>query len=253
MEVPADAPADKSAVRFQAMERLAQRTTVVILKGEQEVPAVLRAEPLMKYGDETRNIKESTLWAWMDGEQPVAFQKIEVNAWGGTENPSWTFCIASLSDQPLRISWTFRPQPFLTEPLKFVPLETKDALSQTDALLQLQLRSLMRGFAVIEGTGKNILETRLLPQPMLQISDSERGVRGAVFGFAVGTNPDVHLVMRSVSQSGESPRLECGVAKMTSIAVSVKNQDQEIATFPTVTSGFHGAWGFFFAGAKVSD
>jgi len=242
-----------AAEKFRAMETLARRTQVVVLKDGKEVPAVLRADPLMKYGDEFRKIKESTLWVWMDGQQPVAFQKIEVNVWNGPENPFWTFCVSSTTEQQLKISWPFHPESFLTEPVSFADLDGIDVNTHHETTFKLQLRSLMRDVSVIEGTGNKTEEIRLLPQPLLSMADPDHGVHGAVFGYAVGTNPDALVIMRTVNDAGGSPRLQCGVAQMTSAALSARFRETEIYRGPGRGSGLRGTWGYFFSHVKVSE
>jgi hypothetical protein len=235
--------------QFIAMQRLAGQTTVVILDETGEHSAELRAEPVMKYGDETRNIKESTLWIWMDGPQPVAIQKIEVNTWNGPDRAFWTYCIGSLSDRPLRISWPFRAEPFLTVPLTFHKLEAAPP-GQDDRVLQLQMRNVIRGFSVSEGNAKRMEELRLLPQPISQIGAAGEFGRGAIFGFAVGTNPDVHVILRTAGATGQPAHWESAVARMTSAGVIARFKDHELYNTPNERPGYHETWGYFFTSAE---
>lgn len=245
--------ASASEEKFRAMATLAQKIQVFILRDGKEIPATLRDEPVMKYGDGLRKIKESTLWAWMDGPQPVAFQKIEVNVWNGPENPFWTFCIASATPQRLKIVWPFRPEPFLTEPLPFVTLGGVDIQTQTEAALKLQLRSLVRDVKVTEGAGKTAEEIRLLPHPLLSIADPGRNVHGAVFGYAMGTNPDALVILRTIAPSGTQPELQCSVVHMTSSALTAAFRETEVHHIAGQRPGLYETWGYFFANAGVSE
>jgi hypothetical protein len=242
-----------AAEKFAAMSRLAGRTQIFVLQGDAEIPAVLRPEPLIKYGDETRNIKESTVWVWTHDSVPVAFQKIEVNVWNGPEHPFWTFCMASLSEHRLKFSWPFRSEPFFSDPVSFQPLPGDAALPSADALLQLKLRSEARRFSIFETHGKQTFETRLLPQPMMQFSSSKSMQKGAVFGFAIGTNPDVQLILRGVPAGEQALRGEYGMARMTSFGVSLNYQNEQLVSLKGESPGDHGTWGYFFARAGVSD
>jgi|GEM_PF-1232209 len=242
-----------AAEKFEAMSRLAGRTQIFVLQADNEIPAVLQPEPLIKYGDETRNIKESTVWVWTHESIPVAFQKIEVNVWNGPEHPFWTFCMASLSEHRLKFSWPFRSEPFFSDPVVFQPLPGDASLPSADALLQLKLRSEARKFSIIETHGKQTFETRLLPQPMMQFSGSKPMRKGAVFGFAIGTNPDVQLILRGVPAGEQTLRAEYGMARMTSFGVSVNYLEEQLISLKGESPGDHGTWGYFFARAGVSD
>jgi hypothetical protein len=173
-----------SSAKFRALAKLARQTSVVVLKNSGEAPAQLRPEPLLKYGDDDRKIKESTLWLWTDGDQPVVLQKIEVNVWNAAA-PSWTFCVATLTDQPLRISWPFRDEPFETKPLQFLTLSDAQPPAVDATSFALQLDVLAGEFSVTETVSKQQHSLLALPAPLHQFSTPD-DPRGAIFTFRFG-------------------------------------------------------------------
>ncbi len=99
-EAANDRPAQK------AMRKLAGEVELKVLgsDGAQPRSLKLRPEPVMSYGDETRFIKDSTLWVWMDGNRPALFQKLEVNDWN-PGSPLWTWCLRPRLPGPVEGRW----------------------------------------------------------------------------------------------------------------------------------------------------
>ncbi len=62
-------------------------------------------------------------------------------------------------------------------------------------------------------------ELRLLVQPLYRYSDLENGVRdGALFAFALGTNPEVLLFLEARDEEGGKPAWYYGLARRGSTA-----------------------------------
>ena len=231
---------------LKEMHHLMQATQVTLILPEQPIHALLRSEPVVAYTDETRDIKTSSLWVWMHDDVPVAFQKIEDNHFRGAK-PFWTFCFATCGTVPIETNWSKRPSAFVSEPTLFhvVPDESEPAPNAVRR--SLQFRALSKRFVVTAGANNNRNDLRLLPRPLLEYSSPKNGVvAGAVFAHALGTNPDVLIAIQIESRAGQTKWTYAPV-RMTSAAVQVTLDGDEVFNQPPCKSGDHDRWCFFFA------
>src|SRR4029077_17863803 len=96
--------------RLRAMH---QQVDSVAVKLESEIAgkaASLHPEPLIRYADVPRGIVEASLWCWGGKGRPVALTKLEMIASQEKIGAHWQYCIASLAEQPLVVTWPTRPQ-----------------------------------------------------------------------------------------------------------------------------------------------
>ncbi len=247
------APAEGAAERpaQAAIRELAGRTTIRVAD---ESDAALRAaerrsDPVLTYYDETRNIGDSALWVWFDGDRPVLFEKIEVNNWSAT-SPLWTFCLGSFAESPLSVSMEgeVRIPPSQTVANTFAPLPQAPEAGANPVAWSLQARELARQFLVAVMVGKKRNELRLLAKPLVEFRpQQDETLYGAVFGFAQGTNPDVLIQVRLQQAPDGARRWSYAIAQMTSTRVVVNYADEVVVDQPGQKAGEISNWGYFFA------
>jgi len=101
----AGAADDDTAAQREAMAAMARAIKVSELAGETPGPALpLRPNPLLRYGDEARNIFDSSLWAWGATGRPAAVLKVE-RLPKQVPRRRWIEAVVSLS--PRRVVVTF--------------------------------------------------------------------------------------------------------------------------------------------------
>jgi hypothetical protein len=94
----------------------------------------------------------------------------------------------------------------------------------------LQLKRLTERFsATIQNADDNREPMRLMPTPICRYEDPDAGlIDGAIFGYTMGTNPDVLLVIELYESEGGEPEWQCGAAGMTSAGFVVRLDLNEI-------------------------
>ncbi len=232
-----------------AMTKLAETTSVQLVdpKTKETRDAKWTGRPLVRYGDETRFIQDSTLWVWMDGTRPVAFQKVEINNWVANF-PQWTYCFSSMSAQPLKATWPGRAGAFTAEAMEFLPIEGGPAPGKDKRSRKLQMREMSRDFLVLSDNGNKTSELRLMPRPLLEYDAPDQKVAaGAVFAQAEGTNPDCLIAIELVAGDGGAQRWVFAPVRMTSHGLTLKFKDKELWRDQNQPkSGDFETWCYFF-------
>ena len=244
------AAADRPAQ--QAMRTLVNGLALTVRddKDAEPRPIKLHPQPLVSYGDETRFIKDSTLWVWLDGERPALFQKLEVNDWNAG-SPLWTWCLASSSPGIIEGRWPNVPGDQKTTasvPVTAIPEAT---VNENAARWPFEARTLNRRFTAETGPEKGRSEfpevLRVVARPIFEFNAPDQGVPyGAVFSHAGGTNPTVLLVIQVETQPDGSRRWTYTPMHMTATKVTLKLDGKEVWTDPAQRAGQVTTWGYFF-------
>lgn len=247
-EVPAKVESPAQA----AIEKMAKQCVFqpVATTGKKTSPFVLHPEPLLKYGDPTRDIGSSALWVWMDGEVPIMFQMIEVNVHQGSNN-KWTWCFANASSQKLQCAWPeIRPGRLTVNEVMAVeiPESPKTKVSAPASALALTARQLSRKFTARDGDD----ELRLLPRPLLEFkAEAEDIPYGAVFGFATGTNPSLLLFVQGEKNDQEVIWTYRPV-HMTALTVELEYDGKKIWEEAGQPPNEVSTWGYYFSFREAS-
>jgi hypothetical protein len=227
---PADAAATDNAGEFlEDIQRRAADVTVSVRSDDEFVAQPVGEAPLFRYSDARREILDAALWSYGGAGRPAALMKIET--YKIDRGSKWVYCIASLSGDLIDAKWQDGAQFTATEPgltLQTIPDGPPPGPSAGTRLLQLK-RLTERFSAVIQNAEDNREPMRLMPTPICRYSDPDAGlIDGAVFGYTMGTNPDVLLVIElRESESGER-EWQCGAAGMTSAGFNVKLDQNDI-------------------------
>ncbi|HEY2250757.1 MAG TPA: hypothetical protein VGH74_06835 [Planctomycetaceae bacterium] len=212
--------------------------------------ARLVPNPVFRYADEERFIPDATLWVWTHNSRPVAFQKVEGNNHGGGQ--AWTICFASLSEGLIYVDWPMGRKYAARKPgVTFSPIPKAEVPADYPRARTSQLKGLKDRFTGrlnVDGEGKGGAETRTMPKPIFEYSDSESKLPlGAIFGMtSTGTNPDLLLLIEARHDGDGKLRWEYAHARMTSNSVRVRLDDADVWTEEGVSSAAFENWIFYF-------
>lgn len=240
---------DQRAAHLARMHELAGSIKILAVPGKAESAVKLAAEPVLRYGDNTRQNFESALWIWSGGGRPAAIAAIEYYP----DNPRgklWLYEVASLSTERIAalrgsdLKWTAK-EPGLT--LQSVP--EADAPADKPVRRLSQMKALHRRFSAheLEGLGGRI-ELRPLTSPLYRYADEAGGVQdGAIFALANGTNPEVFVVLEAGKTAGKPPTWRYGLARMTGAKTVVQLDGKEVWTReeadpPAVRENYVNGW-----------
>ena len=249
-ETGVEKEADKgedSALMKQARLFISQ-TKVEVLNEDGTPAAVAEAlpEPVLTYGDLSRALDSSSIWAWKHEGEPIAMMKVEQYIPNGRS--LWMFCFSNLSPFKVRMNWEYQKTPYILEPLQFQPVPGAPVPPESDDRgRQFQMRMLSREFIAFEKLRKGLEELRLLPRPLVEnIDPATKLTRGAVFGEAVSTNPDGSLVLRIAP--GKEGKLEWTYApvRMSYGGLKLQHKGEDVWTdLQNEMTGHHVRWGYF--------
>jgi hypothetical protein len=230
------------------MKEVASSIKLLAKSNDPDSAVKLKAEPILRYADNSRFNYESTLWIWTAGGRPTALVAVEYYP-RHPKGPRWLFEIASLSKQRIAaerepdLRWTAK------EPgLKLQTLEDAKPIADKSTRRLSQMKEMCRRFtahesAVVEGR----VELRLLSSPLLRYADADAGiVDGAIFAFANGTNPEVLLILEA-NDDKDAPPWHYALVQMTGGAVTVELDGKEVwkrgeADPPAVRDSYVNGW-----------
>ena len=203
-EPGAEAEADKPGRR--EAEQVVRSIDVEVLRDDQWTGVERLENPLLFYGDPTRNNDRGSVWAWGAEGRPLALLELFQDP---NDRTKWVCALCNTSGGKVRASragapW-WRANDSAAE-VKDVP--GAPAPSAEVAPRERQLKRLAEKFTAHEFWEPNNTryELRLLKRPLWTYRDQAGGVLdGALFTLANGTNPEIWLFVEArVDPKGSS-------------------------------------------------
>ncbi|HJT35267.1 MAG TPA: hypothetical protein VJ783_24795 [Pirellulales bacterium] len=244
--------------RLQAMRRRAEAIKVFVLVDDDRVAADAVAEPLMRYSDPVRGLRDGSMWCWRHKGRPVALFKTSM---GGGEDIErmWLEGLNSLSQGLIEAQWADGHQFASRKPgLKFsaIPEGPKPADAPRRRLLQMKELARRVEFTIWPSEG-NKQQMRLLPRTLCRYSAQDDGlIDGALFGFtANGTCPDALVAIELVRRSETGAAWQFGFAQLTTGGLSARWDDHEVwsATQKSIVPTAYDEWTWFWAPGKAAE
>jgi hypothetical protein len=226
----AEDPDEKQRVAAERMEFMmgSLRDLRVTPGNNPTVPWALHPKPLLRWSNPLGGARDGIVVIWTDGVRPTVFGGVFQGKSG-----DWFQEYESLAPVP----FTLRDgNQVLWEPRKrtddFRSIDDGPPPAKTAVKRLRQLRDLAEEFAAysdLKGDRANARhELRLMPNPLYRYQAADEGViDGAVFAFALGTDPELFLVIEARQMEG-GQGWQCAFAAMTCWAVEVKRQGQPI-------------------------
>jgi len=191
----------------------------------------LRTDPIFRLDNPVTSVKDSAIFLWTDPETGRPEATIQMFR---APTRYWIHDWTSLSASPIvaevgnQAKWrpkagvTFRPVPEAPVPASSVTARLR------------QLRAMAEDFSATDDfLGAGWSQLRLLPKPWLRYGKAGSGVEdGALFAFALGTEPEVVLMIESRPNPAGGLRWEYALAPMTSFEVKVAWKGTEVWTLP---------------------
>jgi hypothetical protein len=246
-------PADEATVAKTAildwMQHYAEDTQITLKSEDGDVEAELVPRAVFRYSDAEQEIPDATLWVWTRDARPVAFQKVEVNAWRGTSQ--WTICFASLTSDLVDVRWPAEPIRRTYEStaagITFRPIPDADPPADNPRLRSIQIKRLKDRFtARLDPVG----EARFMPRPIFEYEEAESRLQlGSIFGLsATGTNPDALLLIEARPDEQNELRWEYAPARLTNSGVTLQLDEEVVWEDPPVTNqqNVQPTWTYFF-------
>ena len=193
-------------------------------------PIQLVPEPVFRYSDQLRRIKDAGIWIWTQQGRPSAAMKVEYYEPGVHVGP-WLYCFASLSSGIIEAEWPNSPSFRATKAgIKWQSVADKPATTRPARLVQ--MREIARRFSgeILRVAATNDRhQMRLLTRPLYRYQEDAQVIDGAMFGFTgTGTNPDLLLLIELTKESG----WQYGLAGMTAEGLTVRFDEKIVWELP---------------------
>jgi hypothetical protein len=195
-------------------------------------------KPLLRYNDPTRGgvkteapvnvLLDATVWRLGTEGRPTALVTVELYQFpNGSRVLSYEFLSLtaarfSLKHKKEDVSWDATASGLSLKDLPEAPKPTATAAARLT-----QMRQLARRFGAKERFNKELIECRLLAQPLDRYqSDAARITDGAIFTLANGTNPEIGVLLETDGEHWKYGILRLGAAEM-----KVTLDDKEIVAY----------------------
>jgi hypothetical protein len=228
-----DAGSDEEYRR--AATRLMDGIEVEVLVDEKWTKVKRIEQPILYYGDPTRENDRGSVWAWADKGRPVATLELFQNV---NDRTKWAYAVCNTSGGKLRASrdgaaW-WRENESATE-LKDVPGAPPPAAEA--APRQRQSKLLAGKFTGHEFWDPNNsrFELRRLEKPLYTYRDEGAGILdGALYALANGTNPEIMVFVeaRANPKDGSKPVWKFAVGRSAHAELHLLFDDKEVYAAP---------------------
>ncbi len=173
-----------------------------------------RTQPLMYWRNPERQQDQGALYVWDRDGRPAVLASIFTYEYKGEVKCRHE--AISLSDTPVtgkldsQVVWS------PTKPgLQWNELGDDPSVAETDSRRLFQMRSIARQFSgTLHSPNRQPAKLTLLPQPLVRYQAAKAGViDGAIFSFAIGTDPELLLVLEARADAAGEPKYYFAAAR----------------------------------------
>jgi hypothetical protein len=207
--------------RMQFMKTALSRYTVQV-GGRKEPDKV--GDPCLRWTNPISGVADGIIAVYAHvGGRPAAIGQFFFN-----ETKSWVneFTILAESDVRIlrsgRLFW--KPSEYVC---KFTDLPRSSLPAAGSVVRSAQMRAVAADFSAIDyfGPDETKQNLRLLRQPVYRYSEKGKILDGAIFIFALGTNPECCLLLEAYQEDNKGPRYRYAVAPMSIYPLEVRYKD----------------------------
>jgi hypothetical protein len=226
---PADTPANPENIAAALRLTLAAAAEYEIKVGDDEKPLDLLREPVLKWSNPERGEVHGNVFLWTRDGRPLVVGSLY--KWFTTyTHMSHEF--QSFAEGPVAAKFHGKPVWKTAEAgVKFVDVPGAPAPAATEAQRLLQMKQLAREFSGVkkERTDQNVVELRLLPQPIHRYAAPTQGVLGGgLFTLVHGTDPEIFVLIEARGKDAAGARWQYAATRMTSSEVWLRHRDKQV-------------------------
>jgi len=212
--------------RMVFIKSVLARHTVQV--GDREEPARV-SELCLRWSNPINNIQDGALAVFtFDGGRPAA-----IGAFHHNGPKSWCVEFSIIASDNVRVMRSGRPFWKPSEYVcKFKDVPDSPVPAAKATLRLVQMRQIAADFSAVVHFGFTDPEItphnlRLLSQPVYRYSEAEEILDGGLFIFAIGTDPDVNLLIEAY-RDGRGSRYRYALAPVTLFQLDVRYKDKEV-------------------------
>jgi hypothetical protein len=219
-----DEPSAAQKARLAAMKRMASRYEVTAGK-EGETKLQLTEEPVLRWSNPERGNGDGCLYLFTDKGRPQAALTLYLTE----DGKAWNHEFQSLAEFQL-VAKKNRATAWAPDKpgIEFKPIPEAPAPAESAARRLTQMRALADRFSATVTFRRDKSALRRLASPVYRYGDQQRDpLDGAVFAFAVATDPEVLLLLEARVVSG-TPQWQYALARQTMWVVEVELDGRQI-------------------------
>jgi hypothetical protein len=200
----------------------------------------------LRYNDLARDVADASLWALGQKGRPRAMLVVEFYWKENFVHYEFT----GVAEPPRLVRGPFFEWKPRIAPFTWLKLEGEAPPHATQSIRRRQIRQAAEKFSASEEWRGQTSQLRLMPQPILQYEDKEKGViEGAVFVWAHGTNVEILMFLEGRQGEDDARHWACGFARLSGASLDVDYDGQDFWNSPQAVFGSQNASYF---GQKVS-
>jgi hypothetical protein len=230
-------PANPENIEAALKLTLAAAAEYEIRVGDDDKPLDLQREPVLKWSNPDRGEVHGNVFLWTRDGRPLAVASLF--KWF-TPHTHMSHEFHSFAEGPL--SGKFHGEAVWNASeagVRFVDLPEAPAPAANDAQRLLQMKQLAKDFSGVkkERDDGNVVELRLLPQPIHRYSAAKEGiVTGGLFTLVHGTDPEIFVLIEARGKDAASARWQYAVTRMTSSEVRLRHRDKQVWVAETLST-----------------
>lgn len=228
--VPAPPLSEDAAVRLAYMKETVGSYRIH-KKGEDSPRFQLRSEPIFRLDNPVTGVRDSAIFIWTDPESgrpeaTIQMFRAPTKYW----IHDWTSLATSAIVAEVGSAERWWPRPGV----EFNPVPNAPAPAATPPARLRQIRAVAEGFSATDDfLKKGWSQLRLMPRPWLRYGKAGSAVEdGALFAFALDTEPEVALMIESRTSPSGGRRWEYGLAPLTSFELKVSWKGSQVWASP---------------------
>jgi hypothetical protein len=228
---PADEPANPENIAAALRLTVAAAAEYEIKVGDDDKPLDLLREPVLKWSNPDRGEVHGNVFVWTRDGRPLVVGSLF--KWF-TPFSHMSHEFHSLAEGPLGAKFHGNPAWKTSEAgVRFEDLPGAPAPAAGDAQRLLQMKQLAKDFSGVkkERDDGNVVELRLLPQPIHRYAAPKEGIHtGGLFALVHGTDPEIFVLIEARGKDAAGARWQYAVTRMTSSALRLRLRDKEVWT-----------------------
>jgi hypothetical protein len=204
------------------MNLMRQRVKALIALGANDEKLQFRENPLLRYNDTARNIADASVWALGREGRPQAVLVVEVYSGDAVQ-----YELTAVAEPP-RFAKSFYATP-RAAPFAWLKLSDEAPPHATQSIRRRQIKQAAQKFSASEEWRGQTYQLRMMPQPILQYEDQERGViEGAIFVWAHGTNVEILMFLEGRHGEDGAKHFVAGFGQLSGADLDVDYNGQDL-------------------------
>jgi hypothetical protein len=205
------------------MDLMRKRVQALSAMGAGDEKVEFSEQPLLRYNDLARDVADASVWAVGRKGRPQAVLVVEIYLGDAVQ-----YELTAVAEPPRFVrAASFGATP-RAAPFSWLKLEGEGPPHATQSIRRRQIKQAAQKFSASEEWRGQTSQLRMMPQPILQYEDKEKGViEGAVFVWAHGTNVEILMFLECRQGEDGANHWAAGFGQLSGAVLEVDYNGQD--------------------------